>query len=253
MALPDVVYICQTGEHNEALRYSLRSLRNLPHGRVWIVGYKPKWVDNVGYIPTVQRGPKHANTWRNWQAAAGHRELSDRFVLFNDDFFVTRPIDTVPDLHRGPLDQMAAWYAKKRLIAYKERALQTSRLLRAAGRTDLLSYELHTPMNVVRSQLAQGLHWLDRHRTGPLENVSKRTFYGNMAGLGGQQARDVKVQSSKAGLPETALPFLSSSPLSWNGLTGGWVRRAFPDPSPYERGTSASRLYRPKESTADAV
>jgi hypothetical protein len=248
----DVVYICQAGEHNEQLRHSLRSLRNLPHRRVWLVGYRPRWLTGVEYLPTVQRGPKHANTWKNWKTAADHPEISDRFVLFNDDFYMTRPVDSVPDLHRGSLDRMIEWYVKKRLIAYKERAIQTRRLLQLAGRTDLLSYELHVPMVVDRPVLADGLRWLDRHRNTPLENISKRTFYGNLASQGGRAARDVKTQTAKAGLPETDLPFLSSSPLSWAGLTGGWVRRTFPDPSPYER-TSSGKLYRPQERTADVA
>lgn len=240
----DIVYICQAAERNEPLRYSLRSLANLPHARVWIVGYKPRWVYNVSYLPTVQRGPKHANTWRNWQAMAGCADLSERFVLFNDDFFVTRPVTDIPNLHRGTLDEAVEWYTKLRLTAYRQRAEYTRKLLRRAGRPEPFhSYELHTPMVMHRDTLAQAVGWLDRHRTAPLEYVSKRTFYGNWAAAGGQREHDIKVQKPAQALPQSPLPFLSTAPASWTGLAGGWVRRQFAAPSVYE--TRGDTKYRP--------
>lgn len=240
----DIVYICQAAERNEPLRYSLRSLVNLPHARVWIIGYKPRWVYGVSYLPTVQRGPKHANTWRNWQAMAGCADLSDRFVLFNDDFFVTRPITAIPTLHRGTLDDTLAWYARQRLAAYRQRAEYTRKLLVRAGHPGpFYSYELHTPMVMDRAALAEAVGWLDRNRTAPLEYVSKRTFYGNWARAQGERAHDIKVQKSAQGLPQSPLPFLSTAPASWSGLTGGWVRRQFAVPSVYE--TRGEVKYRP--------
>ena len=41
----DVVYCVKELITNEELRYSLRSLRNLPHRKVWIFGGCPKWVN----------------------------------------------------------------------------------------------------------------------------------------------------------------------------------------------------------------
>ena len=39
----DYVYTCRNSE-NEELLYSLRCLEeNMPSGRVWLVGYRPKW------------------------------------------------------------------------------------------------------------------------------------------------------------------------------------------------------------------
>ncbi len=241
----DVVYICKPGEVNHELRHSLRSLRNLPHRLVWLVGYKPRWACNIEYLPTVQRGHKHANTWHNWAAAAQHPEISDKFILFNDDFYVTRPTDRLPALHRGPLDAMIEWYGQRRATTHRWRAVSTRALLRRLGHADLFSYELHTPLVVDKALLASALAWLEHSHSEPLERVSKRTFYGNYAQIGGEQTRDIKVQLARGGLPETDLPFLSTSPVSWGGLTGGWVRRAFAEPSPYERAAVGRTMYRP--------
>lgn len=241
----DVVYICEANERNEELRHSLRTLANLPHARVWMVGYKPRWARNVQYLPTKQISSKHVNTWRNWQAVATCADISDRFILFNDDFFVTRPIAAIPDLHRGPLAEAIDLYRRKRLAQMLGRATTTQGLLRRAGRDgELYSYELHTPMVIDRAVLAEAIGWVTQAHRGPVAHLSKRTLYGNWARAGGVRAHDVKVQQANVGLPDTDLPFLSTSPSSWPGLAGGWVRRAFPVPSMYE-AEPGDRLYRP--------
>ncbi|MFF3129757.1 hypothetical protein ACFVRD_48125 [Streptomyces sp. NPDC057908] len=54
---PDIVYVVRPWNQNEQLRYSLRTLANLPHRRVWIAGYCPTWVGpDVGRIPVAQAG-----------------------------------------------------------------------------------------------------------------------------------------------------------------------------------------------------
>lgn len=240
----DVVYIVKAAEDNPELAHSLRSVAaNLPHRRVWLVGYRPRWVAaEVGYVPTVQRGPKHSNTWTNWAAAARCPDISDEFVLFNDDFFVTKPTDDVPMVHRGTLAEMIEWYAKHRFTSHRQRAAVTRQALQRAGRGEpLYSYELHTPMVINRHILAEGVRQLGAGGT----NISKRTFYGNLAGVGGERSQDVKVMKGRDGVPETRLPFLSTSPESWTGLAGGWIRQLFPESARYERVPSGQNLYQP--------
>ena len=251
MSAPDVVYVVKPGEDNEPLRHSLRSLANLAHGPVWMVGYRPRWVDeSVGYVPTVQRGQKHQNTARNWQAMADAPELPERFVLMNDDFFIMREIGAVPTYHRGSLDAMIDWYHERRLATWRSRAVSTRALLRLfVPEGELYSYELHVPMVIERPKLAAALADLHSRRRSPVEHYSKRTWYGNHARVGGWQAGDVKAMGAKAGMPDTALPFLSTSTQSWGGPVGGTVRRIFADRSPYEREPT-SGLYRPPAPTS---
>jgi hypothetical protein len=63
-------------------------------------------------------------------------------------------------------------------------------------------------MVVDRAALAESLGWLDRNRSAPIEHLSKRTFYGNWARIGGVESPDVKVMRGEGGLPQTDLPFL---------------------------------------------
>lgn len=242
----DFVYIVKAGESNDQLRHSLRSLVNAPVGRVWMVGYRPKWAqETVGYIPTIQRGQKNQNTWRNWRAMAESPELPDRFVLMNDDFYIMRPVTAISAYHRGNLDVMIDWYAQQRLGGWRSRAVSTRTLLRTIHPdVELFSYELHVPMQIDKPTLARALEHLAHARRGPVEHYNKRTWYGNYAQVGGSKTDDVKAMGGKAGMPATDLPFLSTSPHSWAGVVGHSVRQIFAAQSPYER-TPSSGLYRP--------
>ena len=110
----DFVYIVKESDKNDDLRYSLRSIAKFyPDHRVWIVGYKPKWVQNVGYIPVKQTGNKWGNSVKNIIAACESKEISEDFILMNDDFFIIKekyPLETVCNMNSGTLDKAIKAY-----------------------------------------------------------------------------------------------------------------------------------------------
>lgn len=224
----DVVYIVGSGDDNEELRYSLRSLRNLPHDAVWIAGYIPRWVTGVGRIPVEQASHKYANGVANVKAACLHPGVSEEFVYFNDDFFVLRPIDAIPVLHRGPMRVVGM--KRKRQASYRVGAADTYRLLLRLGAPEPIAYEpIHVPMRFEKSKL---LETLETGRDVPA--LWYRTLYGNQWSVGGTEHPNVKVSRREA--PDTDLAFLSTNSRSFRlGKAGALVRRLFPDPSPYER------------------
>lgn len=237
----DIVYLVGPGERNEALRYSLRSLANLPHNRVWIVGHRPEWVAGVEYLPVSQRGPKHANTWANLEAVAAHGPES--FYLFNDDYFLLHPMTEVPVFHRGSLDERIAYYARKPgLGAWARRGRNTRRALTRAGLKGdrLRSYELHLPLPLDREPLAEALAALHRVRETEARHYMKRTWVGNWLRLGGEQTRDCKVHS-QWGNAALRGSFLSTSDRAWSGSAGAAIRARFAAPGPYERPPAAAR------------
>lgn len=101
----DVVYYVRPGERNEELRYSLRSLQNMPHERVWLVGHKPAWVTGVEHIPNRSNGSSPQHNATSHLLAACDAVPAERFVVFNDDFYVMEPIEHIPALHAGPLSE----------------------------------------------------------------------------------------------------------------------------------------------------
>lgn len=229
----DVVYVVRPGDNNEELRYSLRSLANLPHDRVFIVGHTPPWVRNVTSLQTIQAGTKYANSTRNVLTACGTDEVSDPFVLMNDDFFIVRPIGEVPTLHRGPVaDVVTEYRVRYRRIAsqYIVGMTETRDLLLELGHTKPLSYELHVPLVVHKEAMSKAI---ETATVAGLEVPHKRTLYGNLAGVGGTQARDVKVIYRAA--VHVPSPFVSTSDMSFHeGWIGRKLRGMFTEASRYE-------------------
>lgn len=231
------------GDANEELRYSLRSIcANLPHRRVWLAGHRPPWVaDSVGWIPTRQvPGAKWANARKNRLAACRHPEVAERFVLFNDDMFVIAALpDGVPVLHRGRVADVAADYRRRGIRVgssglgdYLRGLLDTAAWLQTRGVADPVSYELHLPMPMPKTGLADAIQGA---RATGLVIPHIRTIVGNLQGLGGERARDVKITDLQS-VPAVGASFVSTTDGSFaNGAVGAWLRERFPDPCRYER------------------
>jgi hypothetical protein len=226
---PDLVVPVRETAVNEQLRYALRTwAANLPHRQVWIVGYRPAWLQNVGHIPTAQPGTKYQNTTAAVRAACEHPDVADRFLLMNDDFFVMRKLAQMPVLHRGRVDAVERYYASRASGSYLAGMRETRDLLASLGHTEPLSYELHVPLPVDKAGMLEALD-VGRH----LAVVHKRSLYGNLASLGGDQIEDVKVLHRGPRFPQG--PFLSTMPDSFaNGMVGRHIRQAYFQPSPYE-------------------
>lgn len=226
----DAVYIVRPGEVNNELRYSLRSLQNVPHGDVWIFGHRPDWCVNVRHVFVPQFDPglrKYENNTMLIEAIA--ESGPPKFALMNDDFFCVRPeLGWPAPAHRGPLLELA----QTRPGAYGMMLRSTGALLAEAGIADPLAYTLHEPLLIEREGLATALTFGLRHRE-PNTRVSWRSLYGNMAQLGGERLDDVKVVDDR---PPGRRPWVSTSDASFRYMrVGDVIRRALPSPSPYER------------------
>ena len=230
---PDIVYPVRNGDFNEELRYSLRSLSNIPHNRVWIIGYCPSFVDQskVNYWPRPNRESKYRNATNALEEIT--REIGTAmtrpFLLMNDDFYIMQPMDRVPVHHMGPLEEVIAWYKSKRHMgAYWRGMVATYDLLRSMGYEHPLSYELHVPIPIYRKPL------LEAWKAGrDIDVLHIRTMYGNMAHLGGTYMEDVKVYHRRVTEYEK-WPFLSSNDNVTFQPMRGFMRERFPIPSPYE-------------------
>lgn len=231
----DVVYLVRPGDANDELRWSLRSLSNLPHDTVWIAGHKPPWVTGVRHLPTAQTATKHANAFGNLLAALRCDDVSDEFVLMNDDFFITSPLPGIPTLHRGTVADIIADYRRMfpRGSLYTEAMQATMEWLQAQGIDEPLSYELHTPMVIDRAGLLEVIARAEDDGVD-VQRFHYRTAWGNLAGVGGVKVEDCKVYTTtRRGAVPT--PFASSLDATFrSGWVGRAIRRTFPNPCEYE-------------------
>lgn len=221
----DIVYIVKDNRKNDELRYSLRSLKNLPHNRVWIFGSCPDWITNVEFVPFKQTGAsKWERAGRVLERVAEETRLDD-FVFFNDDFFVINPIENLEYYKHGKLKNRIIYYGDKRVSGLPKRIMQAEQALIKRGKpTD--NFELHIPIKFNRAKLAKiceiypGLG-------------AKRSLYCNEYGIKGKERNDVKVHTTLEGI--SSKDFVSTNDMNFSsGRIGKEIRERFKEKSIYE-------------------
>jgi len=227
MSAPDIVYVCRPGDDNEELRYSLRSLSNLPHDKVFVAGYCPVWVsDQVERIPVPQMRDKHTHALASLIAAMNSPQVSDPFVMFNDDFFIMQPMDKVPVLHTGSLAQTIEDHAAG--SSYRKAMELTAEVLEGF---DTKGYEVHCPMEFDKLGLGLALSLGEK-----IKGYQYRTAYGNLMEIGGTQCSDVKVYRKDKGNAYKDWALLSTSDRTFHyHPVGRYIRETFTEASPYEK------------------
>jgi hypothetical protein len=89
----DVVYILREWYSDcLELRYSLRSLENIEHWKVFFIWWCPWWAKNIVHIKAADPYQvKSLNALHKIKIACSDERISDDFILMNDDFYITRP------------------------------------------------------------------------------------------------------------------------------------------------------------------
>jgi hypothetical protein len=236
LSSPDVVIPVRVGERNEELRYALRTIAaHLPHGRVWLAGHAPRWVQRVGHVPVRQGHSKHENSLRNLLAACHHPDISEEFILWNDDFFLLEDLpEGVPPLHRGPALHVLEGYGP-RSSEYLRGMQATIKTLQRLGYDDPLSYELHVPMPMAKMRMLKTWEVVGLAGTGLHSALQPRTLYGNLNGAAGDRIEDVKIFELGQQWEPGPLPFLSTMDHLWGRHPASRaVMAAHKVPGPYE-------------------
>lgn len=223
----DIVYFVKPEANNEELRYSLRSLVNFPHCKVWFYGYKP-----IGLLPDkyIAVNQNQDNKWQNvnmmLRMACHNEHITDSFWLFNDDFFVMEKVEKPTNYYNGDLYKRIVQLedVHKGITPYSQQLRDMCKELEAMGcRTK--NYTLHIPILINRKKALEMFNETDC----PMF----RSLYGNYVGLEAKPMRDVKITSKdkkyKGGI------YLSTEDKSFrDGLVGQQIRETFPNKCKYE-------------------
>lgn len=230
----DIVYVLRDDRENSEFRYSLRSLTNLPHSRVWVYGACPSWAMGVFHQPTIQQGVKWKNTSDMLYRMAFNEHLSDNFIYFNDDFFIMHPIDELEYYYTGTLGERAdSVKVRSGAIMYYSRYGQQLKACEEhlkRNKLDTLNYELHIPMIFNRKKLASCIKKLPDRGFG-----ARRSLYGNTYEIGGTERGDCKYYeiTDKLNPKDT---FASTTNMTFkHGLVGKQIREKFKEKCEYER------------------
>ena len=221
----DIVYFVKDTKENEELKYSLRSLKNLEHDKVWFFGGNPDGLRPDKLVRVCQNQPTKYDNVHAMYSWVLQSEVSDDFIMFNDDFFVMDKVAEVLPVHRGSLYEYIVKVEDNHsgMTAYTRRLRKTTKALEAAG-LSTRCYELHIPMVFNKEKLLAALK-----KFPGLNGV--RSIYGNMY-YEGNRIPDCKVFKFDQPLPEG--PFLSTSDDTWKYYIGDTIKKKFDTPSRFE-------------------
>lgn len=223
----DIVYFIKDGLVNEEFRYSLRSVcKNMPHGRIWVFGGCPRSIVPDIRVRVAQEGKtKWDRVHAMLQMACENKELSDDFILFNDDFFVMQPTDKIEVIHRGLMRDHT------KVLGKGPYATMLNGIADELERRGLgtYSYELHTPFVFNKKKLLKLLNDNPDLRC-------TRTMYGNTYKIGGERASDVKIFCTNPAFDYKNSRFLSTddSVITRNNDAWNWIKKQFPEQCEYE-------------------
>ena len=228
----DIIYILKPQLDTEELKYSLRSVEaNFPHRKVWFVGGKPEGLTPDVMIQHRQVGEDkwdkiRSSMWRVLQEP----DLTEDFYLFNDDFFVMKPV-------KGKFinfaDKTLTWRYEAIAAEHKwplpyERTLYKAREeLKMLGR-DEVNFEVHLPMLFNKALATESIY--------KCSSPQMRSVYGNYNRIKYIQHDDVKVYNLDK-VPEDP-DYLSTNDKTFqSGQVGEFIRGVFSTPSRFETPT----------------
>ena len=206
----DILYILGNGSvhDNMEIRLSLRTVEKYAKNldRVFIVGDCPSWIQNVVHIPQEDRYYFAQNHYLKVYTAC-KSDISDNFLLMNDDFYMTKPfnVERYPYYVRGPLVRN-----KQANHLYKKVINKTYDYLVNIGCNNPLNYSVHSPIiynkqNIIdMKEIAESV----LHKT---VGYSIRNLYGNFFVKHGIEVHDPKMHEDSEELIQTQTGCVSSS------------------------------------------
>lgn len=226
----DIVYILKPDAAPDELRYSLRSVEaNFQFRKIWFYCGKPDGLEPDEYVAHIQTG---AAKWERVRSSlveiCKNNDITKKFWLFNDDFYVLKPTKSTKAFYNGVIRDHYLQIEERhggRPSSYSIRLKECEAYLDAAGLTRL-NYALHVPMLVDRAKLLEVLEMFPRC---PMV----RNLYGNYAKVGGEYHQDVKIADPLADV-DAGADYLSTSDQSFKGKAGAFLAERFPDKSRFE-------------------
>ena len=219
----DVCYVVKDTPENEELRYSLRSLQNLPNVRnVWIFGGKPNFlVDKYHKRSFDQDGTKWENSAKIFWEIINDEDITEDFYLMMDDVFIMQPIQKFVNYSKTSMEthRHSVYYDEKRNVC----------MWLKAHHKPFRDFDLHRPFLYNRTKVKE------LYPRYPKQTCF-RSLYGNWYGIPTETHRDCKVFSVGRYVSPSDDVCISTTDKSFRkGQVGVMVRQCFPTPSIYEK------------------
>lgn len=221
----DIVYPYKSAPDDFELRYSLRSLVNIPHDKVIVAGDKPLIISKaVQHVPVPRIDDRYQSSTANIVAAIRAADIRGEFMVMHDDIFVLRPWRFRHE-HRCTIDE----YLKGGQAAgqYRNYIESTRGLLIAKGISDPLWFGLHTPAVYNAQRLVAMVEGFAGHK------YLLRTLYYNLLPAPSERRSDVKARLWAEPGPDADALSISDDLARGAGFRR-WIATRFPDKCRYE-------------------
>ena len=225
----DVVYILKRELDTDELKYSLRSVeKNFPINRVWFIGGQPKGFQNIVRLQHEQIGNCKWELIRSsmWKAINAE-DLTEEFFLFNDDFFIMKPVDTDSFINfvDGTLSRrIDELHTEHGMNPYCRTLFKLEQELRTMHEPTM-NFDVHLPMLLNKEQVKATLY--------KCSSPQMRSAIGNLNRLPFVIHPDVKVYDLES-VP-TDETYLSTNDDTFDkGKVGKYIRETFATKSRFE-------------------
>lgn len=232
----DVVYILGNGSKwfNNELKYSLRSLKNVRGeiGQIWVIGRDPGFLRSANHVPADDEfNHKCQCGLAKILTACEQPDLSENFILMNDDFYFLEPQAIKERANRDIREKLKKYRKSWPESKYTAALDCTVKLLKQAkyGWTD---YDVHYPITINKEkflELFAGIDWKN-------QPLLFRSVYGNAVGLKADIIKsDCKAYDMKDFKKLRNRYFVSTdNKVALGREFQDWIHGQFPEPGPYE-------------------
>lgn len=238
MTTPDIAYFLNAGglgNQAQEFRYSLRSLANLPHGRVFAIGGAPDW-----FTGEVIRFPNQGNKWMTlmgkFAALAKLSDVSEVVYAMGDDFVITEAKGLLAPLYTNTLKARAdnIFGSRKATSLYGAVFRDTEDALRRLGAARFLNHQVHAPQ-VIDMAVLRDLAPVLAGSPVPLGTASLVANLSDVTPVTLPYDWKVTSQDDLARWRQSNHGFLSTQDSSFHTSgAAALLRDMFPTPSPYE-------------------
>ena len=216
----DLVYLFKDWGEGEELKVSLRTVEKHLKGydKVWIVGMPPRWIQNANVLEVrdVSKTNKQVNAITKLLAVCNESELSDDFVLMNDDFFFLKDIhvEEIKPLYKDDLQFLMDRYERiqSRYYYYIRNTVET------LGDRHAKNYEVHYPLIINKHKFKDIFNNIDYSK-----GVVHRSIYMHLTRQKGLPiSEDVKVYNYEEFLEGIKTDFISVTDKLSTGIGFKW-------------------------------
>ena len=192
----DIVYLLGQGSawQNNEIKHSLRSIeRHLKNfDKVFIIGERPLWLNGEAiYIKHKDdmRYCKERRIMEKLLFACKLEQLSDKFIMFNDDYFLTGDIDAagIPYYYSGMIS--ARILKRKTLDIYAHSMVNTLCVLNIEG-LPLKYFDIHYPIVYDKKLFPEVM---DKYDWNIKNGYIIKSLYANTLQTEGELRKDCKV------------------------------------------------------------